>query len=91
MNDAPSPAPTLAERRERLALACELDRLRLRLALRPPGRPAGLASLAGADSALSLAGKALSVAGFFPGKIGRWARRLALGSEVLGAFKPFIR
>lgn len=88
MSTTPSTAPTPAERRERLALACELDRLRLRIALRPPARPAGLA---GADGAFSLAGKALSVAGFFPGKVGRWARRLALGSELLGAFKPFVR
>jgi hypothetical protein len=88
MSEIPPAMPTLAERRERLALACELDRLRLRLALRPPARPA---ALAGADTALSLAGKALSVAGFFPGKIGRWARRLSLGSELLGAFNPFAR
>lgn len=81
------PAHVLAARRERLALACELDRLRLRLAVRPS--PSGGAEAAG--TVLSVAGKALSVAGFFPGRIGRWARRLALGSELLGALNPFGR
>jgi len=39
MNSPAHFPPTPAERRQRLALACELDRLRLRLALRPAARP----------------------------------------------------
>lgn len=75
-----------AERRELLALACELDRLQLRLALRPA--PSDALSIAGLPAtALS---KALSFTQFLPGNMGRIARAVALGSKVIRMVKPFI-
>ena len=80
--------PSLADRRLRLALACELDRLHLRLALRPsPRRPE--VKIAGVP--LSSLTKAFSFAQFLPGKLGRAARGVALGADLLKAFNPFAR
>lgn len=80
---------TIAERRERLALACELDRLRLRLALRLPLSNGTAPAIAGVP--LSSLNQAFSIAQLLPGKIGRWSRRAALGAELLSAFNPFKR
>ena len=69
--------PTIAARRERLKLECELDRLNLRIALRPASeRPVG--------AAVSLIPRLLSLV---PGRWGRWTLR-ALDALVLvrGAF-----
>ncbi len=74
-----------AERRERLALICELDRLRLRLALRPTNE----LTIAGVPAkALT---KAFSVTQFLPGRFGRLARGLALGSALFRMIQPLIR
>ncbi len=73
----PQTGPTLVERRERLKLECELDRLNLRIALRPAAqRPVG--------AVVSLIPRILSLV---PGRWGRWTLR-ALDALVLvrGAF-----
>lgn len=80
--------PTFAERRLRLALACELDRLRLRLALRPPLQSPEI-KIAGVP--MSAITQVFSVAQFLPGKFGRLARGAALGTDLLRAFNPFAR
>jgi hypothetical protein len=75
-------SPSLDERRQRLALACELDRLNLRLALRPT-RVDGLA--------LSVAAKMLPLARHFPGKIGRWSREVSHGAAFFrGIYDAFF-
>jgi hypothetical protein len=77
------PAPTLEERRQRLALECELDRLNLRLAMRPT-RVDGLA--------LSVAAKMLPLARHFPGRIGRWSREVSHGAAFFrGIYDAFFR
>jgi hypothetical protein len=65
--------PTLAEQRERLALACRLDRLNLRLAMRPT--PLERLSLAVLE-------KAAPLIPYLPGRIGRWARGIAQGTNL---------
>ena len=79
------PHLTLAERRERLALVCQLDRLHLRLALRPSHE----LTIAGLP-ATSLK-KALSVTQLFPGRLGGIARGLALGSSLFRLLQPLLR
>jgi hypothetical protein len=66
--------PTLAERRECLALACSLDRLNLRLAM----RPTALERLS-----LTLLEKAAPLIPLLPGRFGRWARGIAQGTNLL--------
>jgi hypothetical protein len=65
--------PTLAEQRERLALACRLDRLNLRLAM----RPTPLERLT-----LNILEKAAPLIPFLPGKVGRWARGISRGTNL---------
>jgi len=79
---------TLAEHRERLALVCQLDRLRLRLALRPAAHQPDI-TLGGAP--ISALTQAFSLAQFLPGKIGRFARNAALGADLFRAVNPFTR
>ncbi|MBC7365403.1 MAG: hypothetical protein H7343_01110 [Undibacterium sp.] len=87
MNPSAHP-PTPAERRQRLALMCELDRLHLRLALRPPAHRPEI-TLGGVPvSALT---KAFSLVQFLPGKLGRFARGAALGAGLFRGFNPFTR
>ena len=81
-------SPTLAERRQRLALVCELDRLHLRLALRPTARRPEL-TVGGVP--LSALTTALSFAQFLPGRFGRIARGASLGADLFHAFNPFAR
>ena len=84
----PTSPLTLEERRRRLALICELDRLNLRIALRPVARrPEPV--LGGVP--LSVFNQALSFAQLIPGKIGRWARSAAMGADLFRAFNPFGR
>jgi hypothetical protein len=75
------------ERLQRLALVCELDRLRLRLALRPA--PASEITIAGLPA--TAVTKVLSYIQFLPGRIGQLARGLALGSTFLRLIKPLVR
>jgi hypothetical protein len=79
--NSPDVRTSLAEQRERLALSCELDRLRLRLALRP---------LENHGSPQSGIGKALAIGQLVPGKIGRWARRLAAGADFFQSIRRWV-
>ena len=65
--------PTLAEQRERLALVCELDRLNLRLAM----RPTPIESMT-----LNVLEKIAPLAPHIPGKLGKWARSILRGTNV---------
>jgi hypothetical protein len=74
--------PAFDEQRERLALACELDRLNLRLSMRPT-RVDGLA--------LSVVTKMLPLARHFPGRIGRWSREMSHGAALFrGVYDAFF-
>ncbi len=84
MDRSPS---ALADRRARLALVCELDRLHLKLAVKKTqGQELEIAGLP-----VTTVTKAFSLAQLFPGPIGRWSRRLSLGAELLRAFNPLAR
>jgi hypothetical protein len=73
---------TLAEQRERLALACRLDRLNLRLAMRPTPLE---------RFTLNLLEKAAPLVPFLPGKIGRWARGISRGTNLFrGVYDALI-
>ncbi len=75
-----TPQPTPAQRRDCLALACRLDRLNMRLALRPT-----------ALERLSLTLLGLS-APLLPGRIGRWARAFEQGTKLLrGVYEAVSR
>lgn len=78
--------PTVTERIKQLALTCELDRLRLRIALKPA--PPHEMTLGGLPA--SAIGKALSFTQYFPGKIGQVARGVSLGSAVFRIVQPFF-
>jgi len=65
--------PTLAEQRERLALVCELDRLNLRLAMRPTPLE---------RTTLRVLEKVAPLAPHLPGRLGLWARRILRGTNV---------
>ena len=75
--------PTLAEQRERLGLACKLDRLNLRLAM----RPTPLERLA-----LNVMEKAAPFIPLLPGKVGRWARGISQGTSLFrGVYEAVFR
>ncbi|HZZ20717.1 MAG TPA: hypothetical protein VFE25_15180 [Opitutaceae bacterium] len=65
--------PTLAEQRERLALTCQLDRLNLRLALRPTPVE---------RLAMGVMEKLAPLAPHLPGRLGKWTRGLMRGTEL---------
>jgi hypothetical protein len=65
--------PTLAQQRERLALECQLDRLNLRLAV----RPTPLEKLA-----VGMVEKLAPLAPHLPGAIGRWTRGIMRGTTL---------
>jgi len=67
-----------------LALICELDRLRLRIALRPA--PAHELTVGGLPA--SAIAKALAFTQYFPGRIGQMARGVAIGSSIIRVLKP---
>jgi hypothetical protein len=62
------------ERREWLAVACELDRVRMRLA----ARPTTLERIS-----LSVLENVIPLAPHLPGKVGRWTRGILQGTNVL--------
>jgi hypothetical protein len=64
---------TLAEQRERLVLVCELDRLNLRLAMRPTPME---------SVALNVLERVAPFVPHIPGKLGKWARRIMRGTNV---------
>jgi hypothetical protein len=63
-----------AELREWLAVVCELDRARLRLAT----RPSTLERIS-----LSVLENVIPLAPHLPGKIGRWSRGILQGTNIL--------
>jgi hypothetical protein len=80
--DSPSTrdeTPDPAERRQRLAVLCALDRAQLRLALAPPPRPP--------EPAQSVAGEGLksvlNATRFLPGKLGVWSRRVGFAASMI--------
>jgi hypothetical protein len=83
-----SPPATNAYRRQRLALVCELDRLRLRIALRQRASSDEV-TIAGLPK--SAVAKAFSIVQLLPGRIGRIARGFALGSAFFRIVQPLIR
>jgi hypothetical protein len=65
--------PILATQRERLALACELDRLNLRLAMRPTPIE---------RTTLKVLERVAPLAPLLPGRLGKWARGILRGTNV---------
>lgn len=63
-----------AELREWLAVACELDRVRLQLA----ARPSTLERVS-----VSILENVMPLAPLLPGKIGRWSRAILQGTKIL--------
>jgi hypothetical protein len=70
----PPPGLSDAELREWLAVACELDRVRLQLAARPS--PLERISMSVLENVIPLAPH-------LPGKIGRWSRGILQGTNIL--------
>jgi hypothetical protein len=62
------------ELREWLALACELDRVRLRLAARPTTFE---------RLSMSMLEKLIPLAPHLPGKLGKWSRGILQGTNIL--------
>lgn len=81
-----TPEISAKERIHQLALICELDRLYLKIVLKPPPEDE---LVIGGLPALAI-GRALSFAQYFPGRIGQLARSMALGSAIFRAAKPFL-
>ncbi len=69
-----------AERRQRLAVLCALDRAQLRLVLAPPPLHAPEPSLNVATDGLKTV---LNATRSLPGKFGVWSRRLGLVASVI--------
>jgi hypothetical protein len=70
-----------AELREWFAVACELDRVRLRLAARPTVLE---------RVSLSVLEKVIPLVPHLPGKIGRWSRGILEGTNVLRSVYDLI-
>jgi hypothetical protein len=69
------PAPlSVAERRQRLALACELDRLRLQMALRPSPLE---------KMSIQLFERLAPLAPHLPGRVGKWIRQIMRGTSLV--------
>jgi hypothetical protein len=64
---------TFAERRQRLALSCQLDRLNLQLALRPTPME---------KLSLTVLEKLVPLVPHLPGRLGRWTRGIMRGTSV---------
>jgi hypothetical protein len=65
---------SVAERREWLVVACELDRVRLQLAARPTTLE---------RVSFSILESVIPLAPHLPGKIGRWTRGILQGTNIL--------
>jgi hypothetical protein len=75
--------PTMETQRERLALACELDRLNLRLAVRPT--PAERLTFSVLENLAPLAPH-------LPGALGRWTRGIMRGTNFFrGVYEAMSR
>ena len=74
---------SLAERREWLAVACDLDRVRLQLAARPTTLE---------KVSFSILENIIPLAPHLPGKIGRWTRGILQGTNILrGVYDAMVR
>jgi hypothetical protein len=74
---------SVAERREWLVVACELDRVRLQLAARPTTLE---------KVSFSILENIIPLAPHLPGKIGRWTRGILQGTNILrGVYDAMIR
>jgi hypothetical protein len=74
---------TLEERRERLALACQLDRLNLRLAVRPTPME---------RLTINVIEKLSPLLPHLPGRLGRWTRGVMRGTNLLrGVYEAMSR
>jgi hypothetical protein len=78
-----SARPSQADRRERLALACELDRLNLRLAMKPS--PAAGLALSAVEVLTALAP---SIPGLLSRRVRIVMKTLTFARGVLGAMVP---
>ena len=65
---------SFAERRQRLALACQLDRLNLQLALRPSPLE---------KMSINLLERLAPLAPHLPGRVGKWVRQIMQGSSLV--------
>lgn len=68
-----------AERRQRLAVLCALDRAQLRLVFATPPRSASSSENTTADGLKTV----LGATRFLPGKLGVWSRRIGMVASLL--------
>jgi hypothetical protein len=78
----PPPGLTVEERRKWLVSACELDRLRLRLA----AQPSALERIT-----LSILENVIPFAPHLPGKIGKWSRGIMQGTQIFKSVYQAMR
>lgn len=76
---SPSTSDDPAERRQRLAVLCALDRVQLRLALAPAPRPTAPAEKIAGESLKTV----LAATRFLPGKLGLWSRRIGFAASLV--------
>ncbi|MFT3781940.1 MAG: hypothetical protein QM790_07980 [Nibricoccus sp.] len=72
---------------KQLLLLCELDRVHLKLAMKPS--PSADHTIAGIPNAIM--NKALSFTQFLPGRIGQLSRGIAIGSTLFRMVRPFVK
>lgn len=72
--------PDLAERRQRLAVLCALDRAQLRLVLAPPPPRATEPLETAASEGIKTM---LNATRFLPGKLGVWSRRVGFAASLV--------
>lgn len=72
--------PGPAERRQRLAVLCALDRAQLRLVLAPAPRAAAPSPVGAAAEGVQTL---LGAARFLPGKLGLWSRRIGMAASFV--------
>jgi hypothetical protein len=77
------PELSIAEQRERLALACQLDRLNLRLALRPTPME---------RLTINVLERLAPLVPHLPGRLGKWTRGIMRGTHfVRGVYEAMSR
>lgn len=76
-------APDSAERRQRLAVLCALDRVQLRLVLAPPPRNITPANSIASEGIKTV----LNATRFLPGKLGVWSRRVGFAASLVSLLR----
>lgn len=76
-------APDSAERRQRLAVLCALDRVQLRLVLAPPPQPVAPANSIASEGIKTV----LNATRFLPGKLGVWSRRVGFAASLVSLLR----